>query len=240
MTGGVLSCERVSRRFAGMIAVKDVSLTVRPGEILAVIGPNGAGKTTLFNLLTGQLRANSGQIYLDSRRITGHSVHARVKLGLGRTFQVMRPLPDLTLLENVMIGAFARHPRRREAEAKAWQVIERVGLQRWAASRAGQLPLPARKRLEVARALATEPTVLLLDEVMAGLNPSEIGEAMSLFRDLHDSGLSLLLIEHNLKVVRSLSHHVMVLDHGTLLAEGTPEDVLEHPDVIRAYIGSRR
>ncbi|GAC1305789.1 MAG: ABC transporter ATP-binding protein [Acidimicrobiales bacterium] len=236
----LLACGEVTRRFAGMTAVNRVSLSVEEGELLAIIGPNGAGKTTLFNLLSGQLRPNSGDVYFRDRCITDMPVHKRVGIGVGRTFQVVRPLPDLTVLENTMMGSFARHRRRGAAEKHAMEVIDEVGLGDVADARAGDLPLPKRKRLEVARALATEPSVLLLDEVMSGLNPTEISQAVELFRRLHSKGLSVVLIEHNLKVVRSLSHRVVVLDHGVVIATGTPEEVLEHPDVVRAYLGNRR
>lgn len=236
----LLEADAVLKRFVGMVAVDKVSLTLMQGDLLGIIGPNGAGKTTLFNLLTGQLRPDSGEVRLRGKQITRLPVHERVRLGLGRTFQVVRPLPDLSVLENTMMGAFMKHRRRADAEEKAHEVLELVGLDTVAKDRAGDLPLARRKRLEVARALATEPAVLLLDEVMAGLNPTEIGQAMDLFRQLHDDGMTLVLIEHNLKVVRSLSRHVLVLDHGAVLAEGTPTQVLEHPDVVRAYLGNRR
>lgn len=236
----LLESQEVVKRFAGMTAVDRVSIRLMDGDLLGIIGPNGAGKTTLFNLLTGQLRPNDGCVRFRGEDITRRSVHERVRLGLGRTFQVVRPLPDLTVLENTMMGSFLRHVRRTAAEDKAHEVLKLVGLDQVAKSRAGDLPLPQRKRLEVARALATEPAVLLLDEVMAGLNPTEIGQAVDLFRELHDKGMTLVLIEHNLKVVRMLSRHVIVLDHGAMLAEGTPSQVLEHPDVVRAYLGNRR
>ena len=236
----LLESKAVVKRFAGMTAVNQVSITLREGDLLGIIGPNGAGKTTLFNLLTGQLRPTAGDVQFRGRSITKLPVHERVRLGMGRTFQVVRPLPDLSVLENVMMGAFLKHRRRSDAEERAYQVLDEVGLLGVAKDRAGDLPLARRKRLEVARALATEPAVLLLDEVMAGLNPTEIRHAVDLFRELHQKGMTLVLIEHNLKVVRSLSQHVVVLDYGAVLAEGTPTDVLEHPDVVRAYLGNRR
>ena len=239
--GALLECTSVVRRFAGMVAVDKVSIAVQEGEILGIIGPNGAGKTTLFNLLTGQLKPNGGgDVYFRGERITHLPVHERARIGLGRTFQVVRPLPDLTVLENTMMGAFVKHRHRAAAEAKALEVLEEVGLAETVKQRAGDLPLPRRKRLEVARALATEPAVLLLDEVMAGLNPTEIGQAVDLFHRLHAKGMTLVLIEHNLKVVRTLSRRVVVLDHGAELAVGTPAEVLEHPEVVRAYLGNRR
>lgn len=236
----LLTCTDLTRRFAGMTAVDKVSLSVDQGDILGIIGPNGAGKTTLFNLITGQLRPSSGDVHLGERRITSLPVHERVHSGLGRTFQVVRPLPDLTVLENAMMGAFMRHRKRTEAEEKAYAVLQDVDLADVASQRAGELPLPKRKRLEVARAVATDPSILLLDEVMAGLNPAEVHEAVELFQKLHGTGMTLVLIEHNLKVVRSLSRRVMVLDHGALLASGSPNEVLENPDVVRAYLGNRR
>jgi branched-chain amino acid transport system ATP-binding protein len=236
----LLESRSVVKRFAGMVAVDHVSISLAEGDLLGIIGPNGAGKTTLFNLLTGQLKPNEGEVLFRGRPITGLPVHERVRVGLGRTFQVVRPLPDLSVLENTMMGAFLKHPRRADAEERAHDVLKVVSLDHVARDRAGDLPLARRKRLEVARALATEPAVLLLDEVMAGLNPTEIGQAVELFRGLHDKGMTLVLIEHNLKVVRSLSRHVVVLDHGAVLAEGTPTEVLEHPDVVRAYLGNRR
>lgn len=240
MSDQLVTCTEVTRRFAGMVAVDRVSFGIEQGELLGVIGPNGAGKTTLFNLLSGQLRLDSGEIRFRGAPITRLSVHQRVHLGFGRTFQVVRPLAELTVLENTMMGAYLRHRRRSDAERFAHATLKRVGMLDQSAVRAKDLPLPQRKRLEVARALATEPTILLLDEVMAGLNPTEIRQAGELFRRIHDDGVTLVLIEHNLKVVRSLTHRVLVLDHGSVLAEGTPEEVLEHPDVIRAYLGNRR
>jgi branched-chain amino acid transport system ATP-binding protein len=237
----VLECRTVTRRFAGMVAVDSISMKVAEGELLGIIGPNGAGKTTLFNLLTGQLKPNGGgEVLFRGRDITRLSVHQRVKVGLGRTFQIVRPLPELTVLENAMMGAFLRHPRRSAAEHAASEVLERVGLAHARAVRARDLPLPGRKRLEVARALATEPAVLLLDEVMAGLNSTEIGAATDLFQQINADGTTLVLIEHNLKVVRTLTKRVIVLDHGLQLAEGTPQEVLDHPDVVRAYLGNRK
>ena len=236
----LLDVQAVTRKFAGMVAVDEVSFSVAAGEILGIIGPNGAGKTTLFNLLTGQLKVNGGDVFFGGESITGKPVHERVRLGLGRTFQVVRPLPDLTVLENTMMGAFSKHPRRGDAEKKAIAILEKVDLAELSSKRAGDLPLAGRNRLEVARAIATEPSILLLDEVMAGLNPTEIEAAIGLFRRLHGEGMTLILIEHNLKVVRSLAQRVLVLDHGMEIAEGTPADVLEHPDVVRAYLGNRR
>lgn len=223
-----------------MVAVDRVDLAVNEGDLTAVIGPNGAGKTTLFNLLAGQLRPTSGEVKLAGENVTRAAVHRRAELGIGRTFQIVRPLPNLSVLENTMMGAFLRHPHRTAAAERAREVLGIVGLADVAGSKAQDLPLPRRKRLEVARALATDPKVLLLDEVMAGLNPTEIHDAIDLFRGIHAHGVTIVLVEHNLKVVRSLAQHVIVLDHGVVVAEGTPMEALEHPDVVRAYLGNRR
>jgi len=240
MSAAVLSVRNVSKRFAGLVAVDEVSFDVAGGEIVSIIGPNGAGKTTLFNLLTGQLAPTSGEVCLDGTVINRLPPEERARLGLGRTFQIAKPLIALNVLENTMMGAFLRHPRLRGAERKALEVLERVGLAARAGVRAGDLTLSERRRLEVARALALEPRVLLLDEVMAGLNPSEVTESIALFRGLHASGLTILLIEHNLKVVRAFSERVIVLDHGAKIAEGDADTILATPAVVTAYVGQRR
>ena len=234
------SVNAVTRRFAGLVAVDAVSFDVKRGEIVSIIGPNGAGKTTLFNLLTGQLKPDSGEVALDGRSINSLGPDQRAKLGLGRTFQIAKPLAGLSALENAMVGAFLRHPTRRAAEAKAGEVLEEVGLGARARVRAGELTLSERRRLEVARALALEPVMMLLDEVMAGLNASEVSESIALFRRLNGRGLTFLIIEHNLKVVRAFSERVIVLDHGTKIAEGNAEQILSTPEVIKAYLGRRR
>lgn len=234
------SVNAVTRRFAGLVAVDAVSFDVKRGEIVSIIGPNGAGKTTLFNLLTGQLKPDSGEVALDGRSINSLGPDQRAKLGLGRTFQIAKPLAGLSALENAMVGAFLRHPTLRAAEAKAAEVLEEVGLGARARVRAGELTLSERRRLEVARALALEPVMMLLDEVMAGLNASEVSESIALFRRLNGRGLTFLIIEHNLKVVRAFSERVIVLDHGTKIAEGNAEQILSTPEVIKAYLGRRR
>ena len=236
----LLAVETLSRHFGGLKAVDGVSLALYPGEVVAVVGPNGAGKTTLFNLLTGQLRPTTGDVRFQGSSIARLPVHQRARRGLGRTFQIVRPLRSLTVLENVMVGAFAAHRRRRDAERRAQAVLEEVELSHRADALAGGLSLPERKRLEVARAVAGDPVVLLLDEVMAGLNPVESGHAVEIVRRLNRRGLTVLLIEHDLKVVRALAGRVLVLDHGAPIAEGSPERVLEHPDVVAAYLGAKR
>ena len=218
-------------------AVVDVSLSVQKGEIVSIIGPNGAGKTTLFNLLTGQLAPTSGEVRLRGEQINRLAPHDRAQLGMGRTFQIVKPLVALNALENVMIGAFMRHRSLSVARDKAMTVLERVGLAQHARRRAGDLTLSERRRLEVARALALEPEIMLLDEVMAGLNQSEVGQAIELLKSLHAEGQTFLIIEHNLKVVRAFSERVVVLDRGRMIAEGTADQILSSPVVIDAYLG---
>jgi branched-chain amino acid transport system ATP-binding protein len=239
-TPAFFSVREVTKRFAGLVAVDRVSFDVARGEIVSIIGPNGAGKTTLFNLLTGQLVPNAGEVRLDDRVINELPPEKRAQLGLGRTFQIAKPLVALSAIENVMMGAFLRHPRLRAAEAKAMAVLEECGLAPRANVRAGDLTLSERRRLEVARALALEPRIILLDEVMAGLNASEVGESIALIRRLSAAGLTILLIEHNLKVVREFSERVIVLDHGAKIAEGDAETILNTPEVVTAYIGKRK
>jgi len=232
--------QHVVKRFGGLVAVNDVSFDLARGEIVSIIGPNGAGKTTLFNLLTGQLKPTDGDVRLDGGVINAMPPDERARMGLGRTFQIAKPLVALTALENVMVGAFLRHRGLRAASAKAHEVLRDVGLSRRANVRASQLTLSERRRLEVARALALEPVLILLDEVMAGLNQSEVADAIELFRRLNERGLTLLIIEHNLKVVRAFSKRVIVIDRGAKIAEGNADDILAMPEVVTAYLGNRR
>lgn len=239
MSDLMLSAKQLSKRFGGLWAVKDANIEVQRGQTLSIIGPNGAGKTTLFNLLSGQLEATKGQVLFEGRDVTTLEPHQRARLGLGRTFQIMRPLAGLTVFENVLIGSMMHTRRRRASTQQAWAVLERVGLAPLANSKAGGLTLAKTKRLEVARALATEPNLLLLDEVMAGLNAVEVGRAIDLFQKLNAEGLTIVLIEHNLKVVRAFAEHVVVLDHGEIIATGSASDVLDDPVVIEAYLGQK-
>jgi branched-chain amino acid transport system ATP-binding protein len=229
-----------TRRFAGLVAVDQVSFEVPRGELTSIIGPNGAGKTTLFNMLTGQLAVSAGEIRFAGRSVNAATPHERARMGMGRTFQIARPLLALNALENVMVGAFLRHPALVDAEARAIGILEQIGLVHRALHRAGELTLSERRRLEVARALALEPAILLLDEVMAGLNASETAQAIDLVKRLHAQGLTILIIEHNLTVVRSISERVIVLHHGALLANGPVDEVLNAPRVVEAYLGGRR
>ncbi len=237
MTGELLSVSGVSKQFLGLRAVDNITLAVHKGEIVSIIGPNGAGKTTFFNLLSGQLAPTEGEVRLRGQQINRLAPHARAQLGMGRTFQIAKPLIALSTLENVMIGAFMRHRALATARDKAMAVLEQVGLAHHASRRAGDLTLSERRRLEVARALALEPEIVLLDEVMAGLNQSEVGQVIELLQGLHAGGQTFLIIEHNLKVVRAFSKRVVVLDRGRMIGEGTAEQILSSPEVIKAYLG---
>ena len=240
MNTNFLTVKDVSKNFAGFLAVDQVSFAVAQGEMIGIIGPNGAGKTTLFNMLTGQLRPTAGEVRFRGQLINQMPPHRRARLGMGRTFQIAKPLIALNALENVMIGAFLHRRRLPEAREFAYAILEEIGLANRALRRASELTLSERRRLEVARALALDPQIILLDEVMAGLNASEIEQAIELFHRLHARGLTLLVIEHNLRVVRALSQRVIVLDHGVAIAEGDAEEILRAPEVVTAYLGRER
>jgi len=233
----LLEVSGLSRRFGGLQAVRELSLSMARDEVLGLIGPNGAGKTTAFNLLSGFLAPDHGQIRFDGRSIVGLSPHAICHLGLCRTFQIVRPFPRLSVLDNVRVGALSRRPRMEDARHRAREVIEQVGLGGKMDHPAGGLTLAERKRLELARALATEPRLLLLDEVMAGLNPTEIEAIVALVKRINASGVAILLIEHNMRAVMSLSHRIAVLNFGEKIVEGEPTAVANHPRVIEAYLG---
>jgi branched-chain amino acid transport system ATP-binding protein len=233
----LLEVDSISKRFGGLQAVRDLSFSMERDEVLGLIGPNGAGKTTAFNLLSGFLVPDAGAIRFDGRSIVGLKPHAICRLGLCRTFQIVRPFPHLSVLDNVRIGALARRPQMADARERARAVIDQVGLGAKAGQPAARLTLAERKRLELARALATEPILLLLDEVMAGLNPTEIEAMVSLIRRINGAGVSLLLIEHNVRAVMALSHRIAVLNFGEKIVEGVPATVANHPRVVEAYLG---
>jgi len=235
----LLRVERVTKRFRGLVAVDAVSLEVEKGAIFAVIGPNGAGKTTLFNLIAGVYPCDDGAIHFDGARIDGMAPEAVCALGLARTFQIVRPFPGLTVHENVAIGAMLRLARPQAAFAAAEEVLRKLDLWDRRAQTAASLTLPDRKRLEVARALATRPGLLLLDEVMAGLRPTETDRMVEILRMINrEEGVTIVLIEHVMRAVMALAEQVHVLNHGASIAEGSPREVTRHPQVIASYLGA--
>ncbi len=232
-----LSARSLRIDFGGLPAVDDVSFDVAEGEILGLIGPNGAGKTTLFNLVSGYLRPGGGEVHLRGRNVTGLPPWALARLGVSRTFQVVRPFPRLTVLGNVAVGAYLRHRSRAEAERAAAEVLRFMGMERLAEAEAGSLTLPSRKRLEIARALAVDPKLLLLDEVVAGLNPAEVEETIALIRKIRERGVTIVIVEHIMKVIMGLSDRVVVLNYGKKIAEGAPAAVAADAGVVAAYLG---
>ncbi|GAA2501795.1 ABC transporter ATP-binding protein [Winogradskya humida] len=254
MSAPLLVGERVSRHFGGLRAVDNVDFTLHDGQILGLIGPNGAGKTTLFSVAAGSLRPTSGRVLLAGTPVSGRSAARSVHLGICRTHQIVRPFARLTVLDNVLVGLhYGRPPgprsgllrggllrrdhRRRDPRDAAMEILDFIGLADRATRLPGELTLAGRKRLEVARALATGPRVLLLDEVVAGLNPVEASRFVDLIRQIRDRGTAIIMIEHVMHAVMSLSDHIIVLDHGRKIAEGTPELVAADPLVIEAYLG---
>jgi branched-chain amino acid transport system ATP-binding protein len=237
-----LEVSRLSKRFGDRLALREVSLSVTAGEVLAVIGPNGSGKTTLFNLISGVLRPSGGRVCLFGRDVTGWPMHRILGAGLARTFQIPQPFPEMTVLENVALGLMFGPPRFTSlaaAAGRAREVLAVVGLSGKEQHPAGELPFAEQQRLEVARALATDPKVLLLDEMAAGLGPREVREAVQLIRSLKDRGLTLLINDHLLTLTARVSDRLAALDQGELLAVGRPEEVLHHPAVRAAYLGAR-
>ena len=234
-----LEARDLTKTFGSFKAVDNASIAVEQGDILGLIGPNGAGKSTFFNCLTGDLDVTSGTVLFEGQDITRLAPEVRAQRGLARTFQVPQTFEGMSVLENVMIGAFLRTPRRSEAEARARAVLERVGMGHLADSPARSLGTPGRKRLEIARALATEPKVLLLDEAMAGLTLREVQLAIDLVRDIHRSGITLVIVEHIMEVIMSLATRVLVFHQGREIARGSPREVTANPAVIEAYLGKR-
>ena len=235
----LLEVSNVSKNFSGLRAVADVGFGVPEGAIFAVIGPNGAGKTTMFNLIAGVFAPDTGSIVFEGARIDGLRPDEVCRRGIGRTFQIVRPFPGLTVEENVTVGALLHHPHPPAAMRRAHEILARLDLYDKRRHLAGALTLPDRKRLEVARALATEPKLLLLDEVMAGLRPTETDRIVDILRKLNqESGLTILLIEHVMRAVMSVATRVLVLHHGAAIAEGLPEAVVREPAVVQSYLGA--
>lgn len=233
----ILKVTDVSKHFRGVKAVNGTSFHVEEGEIVGVIGPNGAGKTTLFNLISGSLPVTSGTIEFNGKNITNQKAYVLCQKGIGRTYQVVKPFGGISVLENVMVGAFNRHNSREKAVEISLEVLKRVGLYEKRNQIGNSLTLADKKRLEVAKALATEPKLLLLDEVMAGLNPTEVKEILPLITDLRDSGITIVIIEHLMEVVMTTCDRIVVVHHGVKIAEGTPKEISNNPEVIKAYLG---
>ncbi len=240
----LLDVRNVTRRFAGLIAVNNVSFTLAQGEILGLIGPNGAGKTTLISLVSGTIAHGEGEVMFDGHPIDRLPAYRRARLGIGRTFQIMRPFPGLSVQDNVAIGALfgqgGGESDLEKAREQARACLDFVGLGRHSHQRADELGGPGRKRLELAKALAMKPKLLLCDEVMAGLNHVEIDEVIAVIRKVREQGISVLVIEHVIKAIKSLSDRLLVLHHGEKIADGAPQAVLSDPTVVQAYLGSRR
>ena len=232
----LLQVKNLTKRFGGLKAVNQMSFDIREGEIVGLIGPNGAGKTTLFNLISGILNPEEGEIALDGRPLKHLSPARRSLTGLGRTFQIVRPF-TMTVLENVMVPLLARNPHISKAREEGMQVLALLRLEHLADAQPDSLTLAQRKRIEVARALATRPKLLMLDEVLAGLNPTEISENLPLIRQVHERGVTIFIIEHLMDALMAVSQRVLVMDQGALIASGSPQEVTSNECVIKAYLG---
>lgn len=233
----IVTVEHIGKSFKGLRALHDVSFTVEPGEVLGIIGPNGAGKTTLFNCMAGLFPPTTGTVHYEGQNVTGWSDARLARAGMVRTFQLMRPFGSMTVLENVAVAAAARGESEREAEEEGWEILQRVGLAQYATRTSKDLPTAGLKRLELARALALHPRVLMLDEVLAGLVPTERQPVIDLLLTIRDEGTTLLFVEHVMAAVMALSDRVLVLNQGETLAFGTPQEVTSNAEVIEAYLG---
>lgn len=233
----ILSANKITKHFGGLTAVGNLSFELLENEVLALIGPNGAGKTTVFNCLSGFIPPDAGEVYFEEKPLHGLQPYQVCQLGVARTFQIVKPFLTISVLDNVMVGALAREKSTANAQKAALEIIEFMGLSNWTQKEAQGLPLPLRKRLELARALATQPKVLLLDEVMAGLNPTEVDELITLLKQVNRQGISILLIEHVMRGVMALSQRVIVISYGVKIAEGKPDEIVENKEVIEAYLG---
>ncbi|WP_366554959.1 ABC transporter ATP-binding protein [Aquibaculum sediminis] len=233
----LLQVEQASMIFGGLVAVKDLSLELGKGEILALMGPNGAGKTTTFNMIAGALIPTSGRILFEGRDITRMKPDGRCRAGVARTFQITQPFHELSVVENVMVGSMVHHTSLAETRKEALTYVEMVGLGAKAEAPAKQLSTGQRKRLELARAMATRPRLLLMDEVTGGVDQKSIPDLVALVQRLHGEGLTLIIIEHNMRVISELAHRAIFMNRGEKIAEGTPAEIAEHPDVVELYLG---
>jgi branched-chain amino acid transport system ATP-binding protein len=237
MAEPLLRVENVSKRFGGLLAVDRASFAAETGRITALIGPNGAGKTTLFSIVSGFLPPTEGRIHYDGSNITGQPPHKLARRGIARTFQIVQPFAELTVRENIAVGSHLYRPARADALAAAAKVAEAVDIGELLDTRATALTVAARKRLELARALAIEPRLLLLDEVLAGLNPSEVRDMVPVIRAIANQGVTIVMIEHIMQAVMSLAERVFVLSEGRIIAEGSPQEIAADPRVVEAYLG---
>ncbi len=233
----LLEASGVTKRFGGLTAVSAIDFHAENGEIVGLIGPNGAGKTTFFNLISGFLRPDEGDVRFDGETILGRKPSDICKKGMTRTFQIVKPFPEMTVTDNVLVGAFNHHPEAREARAKAREVIALVGLESQEDKLGGELTVAGRKRVELAKALATQPKLMLLDEVMAGLTPSEVADMIEILGRVRASGVTMVIVEHVMQVIMKLSDRIYVLHHGEAIAEGTPAEIIANPKVTEAYLG---
>lgn len=234
----VLKADNIKVQFGGLVAVNNVSVSLKEGEVLGLIGPNGAGKSTLFNAITGFAPVSEGHVQFYDQDVTHLPPYLRTRLGMGRTFQTERPYEDLTVLENVLVAAFLKNPKRKDAERVALSALEKVGLSDRAHQLSSDLNLARLRRLELAKALALEPKVLFLDEIMAGLNPPALKEMIDFVRSLTATGISVVMVEHIMQAIIELSDHVVVLASGNKIAEGSAQEVINNEQVIEAYLGT--